>query len=542
MSDERLRELERALAIDPSDPERVDALIEERYRLGLPVSRELYDQRRFPPLTLALPPRTWVRAERGGEREPVRVYPQPGGVVEVPARVGLLVGLGQTPDPSAALAQLAGRAEVTGISADAASPADLAEVARQLPHLESVSLSLSGEPDLAPLGDLVRLTHLLGYREPPSTLGPLRALERLEHVHFYPWPRLDEESWDWLAQLPRLSGLSGWRFEVQGGPGIARLNRLRGLERLRLEGRALQDDDVAALLAGRHGLRELSLGLAFALSPRAFDGLERLPRLERLETFVALEDAHLRALPTSLRDLDFSLRSVSDAGLGALRDRPLERLGLSNGNSGLGEEALAELLRSCRELRELHLYRCRAGALLAALPPSLRELSLSHVPLGGLGWVERLPELRKLKLHQCGELPARELEHLRALPQLEALELTGDLAGDPFPSLRALTTLETLELSELSDVDLGRGALSSLQRLEHLILDDLATLGDTEGICELRALRVLTLWSTRMETLELIVILDALPGLCELDLYRMPEVDHELLAERYPRVRISQFT
>lgn len=541
MSDERLREQERALALDPTDPERVDALIEERYRLGLPVSPELYEQRRFPPVTLQVPPRTWVRAEQGRGQEPVQAYPSPEGQVEVPERTGLLIGLEQSGDLAAGLALLAGRPEVTGLTADASSRADLAAIAAQLPHLESVSLGSCEQGDLEPLNGLARLTHLSFYRQVPSSLGQLRALERLEHVHLYPFPRLDEASWDWLAALPRLRELSGWRFETQGGPGIENLNRLRGLERLRIEGRALQDEDVRALSEDRPGLRELSLGLAFEVTPRAFDGLDRFERLERLETYVALEDRHLRELPPSVRKLDFSLRSVSDEGIGALRGRPFERLRLSNGNSALSQEGLGRLLASCGALRDLQLYRARAGALLQVLPAGLSELNLSHVTLGSLDWVHRLPELRRLTLHQCGEFPASELEHLRALPRLEALELTGDVRGDPFPSLRALTTLETLELSALSNVDLGRGSLTPLQGLQHLILDDLATLGESEGICELAGLRVLTLWNTRLETLELIVILDALPNLSELDLYRMPEVDHELLRERYPHVRISHF-
>lgn len=542
MSDERLRELERSLALDPSDPELLDALIEERYRLGLPVSPELYAQRVFPPVALEVPPRTWLRAELGGGEEPRRAYPEPSGRVEVPARAGLLVGLDLSDDFPTDLQRLAERTEITGLTGDASSSAELQAVVTHLPHLESLSLACTGELDLAPLNALTRLTHLSFYSDPPSSLAQLSGLERLERVHLYPWPLLDEASWDWLAGLPRLRELSGWRFETQGGPGLENLARLRGLERLRIEGRALEDEAVRELIRDRPNLRELSLGLAFEVTPRAFDGLDRFPELERLDTYVPLEDRHLRELPASLRRLDLSLRNASDAGIAALCDRPLRRLRLSNGNSDLSPLALAKLLSSSRELEELQLYRRPAGALLHSLPAGLRELNLSHVPLDSLGWLQGLPDLRKLTFNKCGEFPASQLEHLRDLPELEALELTGDVLGDPFPTLRALTTLETLELSELSDVDLGRGSLRPLQGLRHLILDDLATLGDTEGICELEGLRVLTLWSTRMETLELIVILNALPSLCELDLYRMPEVDHELLRQRYPHLRISQFS
>lgn len=85
MSDERLRELERAAALRPSDPEAIDALIDERYRLGLRVAPELYEQRVFPPLSFPAPPKSRLEWARPGGRYRRPRYPAPSGDYELEA-------------------------------------------------------------------------------------------------------------------------------------------------------------------------------------------------------------------------------------------------------------------------------------------------------------------------------------------------------------------------------------------------------------------------------------------------------------------------
>ena len=164
MSDERLRELERRLALDPTSPELVEALAEERRRLGLPLDARLYEQRVFPACRVTLPPQGELRFRRpeSRRRELREGSPEDALSVDVPAHAELRVALWSPPERIGQdLEQVLSGPRPTGLELSILPRDCLARIAAK-GGVEALSLGLVGRKpyDLSALDELPRLREL----------------------------------------------------------------------------------------------------------------------------------------------------------------------------------------------------------------------------------------------------------------------------------------------------------------------------------------------------------------------------------------------
>ena len=547
MSDERLREVERTAALRPSDPEAIDALIEERCRLGLRVAPELYEQRVFPPLSFAAPPKSRLEWVRPGGRYRRPRYPSPSGDYQLDAHESFVLELRrQGAELAADLAAVAAIPEVRALACPSA-PFGRG-VARDFPQLEVLSLQGPAPlPDLRPLAPLTRLRSL-SVSPPPASLSGLEALPRLQRLELAPWePRLGERSWRRLREHPALVELAGWTYaRGQSAADLAQLAQLPRLERIVLRGPTLDDASLAHLLARQPRLRRLWIQWvqqsAATLTSAGCAALTTCEALNELLLTLPLPPETCRALPASLHSLALGAGALDDDALRALCQRPLRSLSLNHADQ-LDPALLRDALANLEGLQHLELYgvraACRQGAL-AALPTSLRELELARLAfLSDLSWIARLDSLEELTLWGCEGLPPEELRHLGALPRLRDLTLLDTPAGDPSPHLEGLTRLRSLRLADLPDLTLGPGAARGLARLRSLELDGVE-LGDASGLRGLPELRHLKLVAeVRLPEPALRALLSASPRLAHLDLTGPFPYDLEALRAAAPALDLE---
>ncbi len=278
--------------------------------------------------------------------------------------------------------------------------------------------------------------------------------------------------------------------------------------------------------------------------------LRTMPELTKLDSEGKVTDrglANLRYVP-QLTELDLSGSAISDQGLAELRFVPeLRRLWLSGAEiKGPGVRHLASL----KSLEELWLDETVDGRGLLYLPslPSLKSLILTDMRISdeALAAVKGLPSLELLRVVRTpitgtglkylrgtsvkdlnlSDTGVREgLEHLAAMPELEALHLNrcrsarmaiadigrvtqlkelwlkdANIIDADLQQLGALTNLETLSLADNRGID-GSG-LKFLAKLPKLRWVSLSETGVTdralEGLSGARSLQFLNLSGTQI--------------------------------------------
>lgn len=545
MSDERLRELERRLALDPTSPELVDALAEERRRLGLPLDARLYGQRVFPACRVTLPPQGELRFRRpeSRRRELREGSPEDALSVDVPAHAELRVALWSPPERIGHdLEQVLSGPRPTGLELSILPRDCLARIAAK-GGVEALSLGLVGRKpyDLSPLDELPRLRELrLKDRTQlvAEDLAGLR-LERLERLELRPWPKLPGETWRWLEQLPRLRALGGWDFSTPVELLRQRLPKIRGLEQLDLRDVEGVNDAVVEALGDLSRLRDLELDVTADVTLGALrEAFAAWPRLERFSSSLTLDDATLGALPPGLRGLSAHFGLASDAGLDSLARLPLRELDLTFPHH-LSARALGRALRAWPELRTLELFDVDAATrdALSELPASLRELNLSSVPADDLEVLGHLDQLESLTLWQLERLDLAGLDALTHLDRLYRLDLER-FEFDPLPLVGELRGLVELRLANLRCE--GLEPLRGLNLLEVLHLRDLPEL-DLRPLRGQPSLRELELTSCDLQSEQLLDLVPTLPRLRTLTLYREPEVDEAALQAAFPTLSVAVY-
>lgn len=539
MSDERLRELERAAALQPEDPETIDALIEERYRLGLPVEPELYGQRVFPPCQLTLPPDSEVIFREPGARESQRlewlgVEPT---LRSIPAAAELTVFLHQPgrEELSPSLALLREGPRVWGVGVDPVPVDSLEELVSSLPpSVESLSLGLASRMvDLAPLGQLNQLTELILTDLPePFPRGSLRGLEplrRLDRLVLDPWPELSVADWEWLQGLPRLGRLAGW---PEGAPPESVLRGLRkvpGLRRLDLS----ETPDLDLEL-----VRDLSELRVLRLSSDVTDLGNSLPSWSKLEvldaSFLEINDDIALALPATLWELRVDGSRLSLDGFEHLTRLPLARLELTT-DQHFGEEAWERALGSPQwsKLVELELFGAVLGSALAAASKGIASLDIGSAPAPSLAALGDWLHLRDLTLYELSGLTPENFESISSLGlTLQVLKLS-QANFDPSTTLTSLRGLRDLSLAECPVHGLAT-ALLDLDEVSYLSLSEVqADFQELLGrLGEHPALRTLNLDTCKLETAWLRDLLSAKQDL-NLFLSHVRGVDGAALREEF---------
>ena len=422
MSDEELREAERAWRANEADQAALARWIAARYRAGLPVGLELLERRVHPArcFDLPVPARFWTEDPQG-ERVDLGETPAGGEGLAVPP----LGWLWARPDDALApeaLPALLG-AEPDGLELDLRSDGEPEAVVRCLAGSLLTALRLRCD---APLS--------------AAALAALAALPRLVRLGYEcATGAVTREDLACLARLPNLSALElELRSELAPG-ALTSLAGARALLELSVtargrrldEARAPGDEELAAMVRGLSSLRTLDL--------------------EQSER--ALTDGCLRALVDScscLRSLLLPNAAVSDDGVRVLCGLPLRALRLS---SDLVTDACADDLARL-PLTRLELWTRLTCVGLSRLPTTLTDLVIRVRPQsGGLSWLGRLKALRSLSLFLARDVSDEELGHLGGLERLDSLQLGlkqgGRVTWRGLLSLGACSGLSSLTLHEV---------------------------------------------------------------------------------------------
>ncbi len=217
---------------------------------------------------------------------------------------------------------------------------------------------------------------------------------------------------------------------------------------------------------------------------------------------------------------------LTDAGLRPLSTLTnLRRLKL-HGCNNIGNAGLAHL-RGLTQIRELDIWGCcpLTGSGLAHLSQMARLNHLrltSHSTGAGLAHLKRLP-IRTLDLSRWGWLTNKGLGSLRALRQLEVLNLNGcESLSDPvLAHIGTLTTLIRLDISDSNITNHGLKQLDRLVNLREIHLPEGVVRDDgLIHLSRMTALRQLSLRRCRGVTDKGINLILALTELRRLDLSR----------------------
>lgn len=316
-----------------------------------------------------------------------------------------------------------------------------------------ISSSDAGNAEIAPLARLSQLRELALHNSRIDADG-LRELSELEHLASLDLQRsihLRDESLAVLADFPHLEALALVEGVITDA-GLQHLQHIRGLNRLDL--RACSQVTNAGLkgLAGFKSLRALRVGGAM------------------------IDDASLAVLAEigTLTSLTIEDASITDQGLAALSNLPLEDLSLSR-CFGITDAAFRTIGQFSR----------------------LRQLYIRDILIGGT-----------------------ELGQLAALPGLVSLRLRQTAVGDgALDALADLPALRRLELAQTWITDQGLASIGRLHRLNHLDLEDnqLSDAG-VQHLASLLELQRLSLAENPAVTDEALQWLRPLPKLRDIDL------------------------
>jgi Leucine-rich repeat (LRR) protein len=293
-------------------------------------------------------------------------------------------------------------------------------------HRLRISSSDAGSEQIAPLASLSQLRELALSNSKIDADG-LRELSVLEHLVSLDLQRsihLHDESLAVLADFPSLEEL-GLVEGVITDAGLDHLQRVRRLRRLDLR----------------------------ACSQVTNVGLEKLAEFDNLRVLrvggAVIDDTSLTVLAkvASLSSLTIEDASITDQGLAALSNLPLEDLSLSR-CFGITDAAFPTIGQFSR-LRQLY----------------VRDILISGSELGQLA---SIPGLISLRLRQTA-VGDSALDALADLPALRRLELAQTwITDEGLASIGRLHRLNHLDLedNQLSDEGVQHlGALIELQRL-----------------------------------------------------------------------------
>jgi uncharacterized protein (TIGR02996 family) len=309
---------------------------------------------------------------------------------------------------------------------------------------------------------------------------------------------------------------------LPGKPGVATLAATpwTQLERLRIAGGRLDDDDVTLLAGSPHhqGLRALDVSQA-RVGARGVLACAALPLLEELDlsgNALFADPAPLAGLAPSLRTLDVSGCPLGDTRFAATlehapwRDRLVELrakgcdLGPATLRAAaglpslrvleLGESRVGRLaLGDARSLEALSLGGVRINPNAATLPPTLRELEIGDEDLDDQGAIELIQAapaaLRILRL-RGSRAGAKTVDHLKDAPQrLRSLSVAGvtsqsiRLAQAPaFAALRDLSIDAAISDDELRALDHPRISSLFLHRITEAQIDLLIASGQLPAL------------------------------------------------------------
>ncbi len=291
-----------------------------------------------------------------------------------------------------------------------------------------ISSSDAGSTEIAPLARLSQLRELALNNSKIDADG-LRELSVLEHLVSLDLQRsihLHDESLAVLADFPSLEEL-GLVEGVITDAGLDRLQRVRRLRRLDLRACSQVTNAGLEKLAGFESLRVLRVGGA-VIDDTSLTVLAKVANLSSL----TIEDA-----------------SITDQGLAALGNLPLEDLSLSR-CFGITDAAFPTIGQFSR----------------------LRQLYIRDILIGGseLGQLASIPGLVSLRLRQTA-VGDSALDALADLPALRRLELAQTwITDEGLASIGRLHRLNHLDLEDNQLSDAGVQHLGSLLELQRLSL------------------------------------------------------------------------
>lgn len=313
-------------------------------------------------------------------------------------------------------------AQPTLADAEPPAAADKSPEKESCPELDAIGARLSfdsqGQITAVDMGDQ-QLDDRLA-----QALPRLRALDTLA-IHN---SNLSESGWKLLGGLSKLKQLDLRGCQVDDSQLRLALSGMPELVSLRLNG---QGGETQVTDQGLEPLRDcpkLKL-LALDYLPIGLAGLQNLSGLKQLaEIYLAgskLDDRclHLLAEFRTLRKLRAAQTSITDTGVSALADLPLEELDLSECNQLTDE--VAKQLCQLKSLKKLNLFK-------------------TAISDTGVAQLEQLSELRWLNLDQTGITDAA-LPHVGRLKKLEFLHLGSTAITDQgMPDLVSLKSLKNL--------------------------------------------------------------------------------------------------
>ena len=358
-------------------------------------------------------------------------------------------------------------------------------------------------PGLAELANLPHLERLCIHGSGPFSDRHVRYLEGLTHLKSLTFWSVGSALTDAsLASIGKLKNLEALHF-VGTSPsftaaGVAQLEGLKQLKRIdfahsRLGGtRGREDETVRRLTAALPHLESLQIGRVTAQGMKALGTLRNLKRLDvglkdhksgyrgptgvsYLAGLTSLEDLHLeggRALSdqdlihleslTNLKDLHIAARNVTDRGLATIgKLRQLESLSLMRSRVTGGGLSQLGGLTNLRSLDVRLSLQARRSAVRGELTmdlsgmKNLRRLFLFGFSLqdADLACLASLRSLENISIQggysQPSSFPAVSLRHLKGLPELDRLYISG-LSGtraEDFSVLGSLPGLGKLTLA-----------------------------------------------------------------------------------------------
>ena len=277
----------------------------------------------------------------------------------------------------------------------------------------------------------------------------LQQLTELEDLNLDTAEALTDASANYLRankSLRRLV-LRGVDITDVGMPYLAALTRLKSLN---LSHTMVGDVGLESLPALSE-LEDLDLG-GTRITGRNLNFLKLLPKLRRLN-FGGIQHRNGGACWTpTIIDLDMDT-------VGLLSN--LEQLGLGVGTS-LGRTGKPVGAGNCHVTGGIQITDFGVAKLTKLSKLRRLDISGANVTPGGLKVLEKLPQLERLSVWNCGKLDDSAAPGLAALTHLKNLDLSYTLVGDA--TLQQLAELPNLKLLYLTDTKTTPGAVSALQK------------------------------------------------------------------------------
>ncbi|KAL6641742.1 hypothetical protein ACP70R_019923 [Stipagrostis hirtigluma subsp. patula] len=282
-----------------------------------------------------------------------------------------------------------------------------------------------------------------------------------------------------------ISGYNGTRL-----PRWIAKPSIKNLERLELMGcRNCEQLPVLEILTLKHlKLKDLpklkKIDQALSVSEYACVELFLPPNLETLEVYCCFELRELPVLPPSLESLKIAKAGLTKLPrIGKLHKRNAESVSTQLRDISIMycesltslEGSLFEQRQYMGALRQLHIIDCvqlESGPLPFEEMNRLEEVSIRACPMlrtiRGAEDNKLLPSsLRRLVMHQCGDLELPLLGSLQGLTDLDFLCLSGYTTVESLPSadvFESLKSVRTMVLRDCEDLS-SLGGLGSLQHI-----------------------------------------------------------------------------